>query len=731
MKRKLKILNLLCLTAVVVFSVSCNRDDDPVVRALAERLVPEYASSFRFGHLRDTVDCFEIESSGKKIVIRGNNANSIAVGLNWYLKNYCLTTVSWYADDPVEMPEDLPEVEETVRITARTQERFFLNYCTFGYTMPWWDWNDWERFIDWMALNGVTMPLAITGQEAVWQKVWRKHGLSDLQIRSYFTGPAHLPWHRMSNIDYWQGPLPQEWIDAQAELQKKILARERELGMTPVLPAFAGHVPTELKEIYPEAEITRVSFWGGFADRYRCSFLAPMDSLFSVIQKDFLEEQTSMFGTDHIYGADPFNEIDSPSWDPVTLADISSHIYRSMADVDKDAVWLQMGWLFYADPAHWTQENIKAFLGAVPEGKLVMLDYYCDFTEIWKQTNKFYGQPYIWCYLGNFGGNTMLAGNFRTVSSRIEDAFENGGDNLYGIGSTLEGFGVNQFMYEFVLEKAWNTGLSDDEWVERLADRRMGARDSAARKAWRLLADSIYVEHSYTGHSVLACAHPCLEGNWHWTTKPSVNYSIDDLYRAWTLLLQTSSGRDTYLYDAVNIGRQFLGDLFRPVRDRFAEAWLEKDLDAMDMYGDMMLGLIDDMERLVACHQSFSLERWLESARSFGQSEADKDYYERNARTLVSVWGDSYHLSDYASRSWSGMLSSYYGERWNMFIDRIMADAASGMDFDRKSFDDRIWEFENDWTDPGYGISFPECGDGVAVARELALKYAGYREVLD
>ena len=28
--------------------------------------------------------------------------------------------------------------------------------------MPWWGWTEWERFIDWMALQGVTMPLAIT-----------------------------------------------------------------------------------------------------------------------------------------------------------------------------------------------------------------------------------------------------------------------------------------------------------------------------------------------------------------------------------------------------------------------------------------------------------------------------------------------------------------------------------------------------------------------------------------
>ena len=144
-----------------------------------------------------------------------------------------------------------------------------------------------------------------------------------------------------------------------------------------------------------------MSYWGGFDDRYRCSFLDPMDPLFAVIQREFLTEQTRLFGTGHIYGADPFNEIDAPTWDPETLAGMSRHIYESMAEVDPEAVWLQMGWLFYADPTHWTAENIRAFLGAVPQDRLLMLDYFCEFTEIWKQTEKFH-RPVI-CIVDTLG----------------------------------------------------------------------------------------------------------------------------------------------------------------------------------------------------------------------------------------------------------------------------------------------------------------------------------------
>lgn len=263
----MKMLKFFAAAFVLFTACACSTEDDAAVRALARRIIPDQEQRFRFERLANTTgtDWFELESRGKKIVVRGNNSNSIAVGLNHYLKNYCLTTVSWLSCNPVEMPAVLPRIREKVRAEARVKERFYLNYCTFGYTMPWWGWSEWERFIDWMALQGVTMPLAITGQEAVWERVWTRLNLSQKEVCSYFTDPAHLPWHRMTNIDYWQGPLPQEWLDNQLELQKHIVARERKLEMIPVLPAFAGHVPQKLERLYPDAKITHVSYWGRFA----------------------------------------------------------------------------------------------------------------------------------------------------------------------------------------------------------------------------------------------------------------------------------------------------------------------------------------------------------------------------------------------------------------------------------------------------------------------------------
>ena len=426
----------------VALCVACTKTEtDPecvAMRGLVDRVVPEYSKNIVLERL-DTasVDRFEIESKGKKLIIRGNNANSMAVGLNHYLKYYCLAQYSWFKEEPLELPATMPTVPEKVSLSARVPERFFLNYCTFGYTMPWWNWEQWEHFIDWMALNGINLPLAITGQEAVWYEVWSEMGLTDEEIRSYFTGPAHLPWHRMQNIDRRGGPLPMSWLENQKELQKRIVARERELNMKPVLPGFAGHVPPCITRIYPDAPLASLGDWAGFDSTSWCKFLDPECELYADIQKKFISKEIEMFGTDHIYGIDIFNEMIPPSWEPEYLGRVSRQVYESLVAADPDARWLEMTWLFWNERQYWEIDNrIEAYITSFPKERHLLLDYYCERQPVWERTNAYYGVPYIWCYLGNFGGNSMLAGNLDTVNVRIERAFEKGGDNFVGIGST-------------------------------------------------------------------------------------------------------------------------------------------------------------------------------------------------------------------------------------------------------------------------------------------------------
>lgn len=723
--KTLKLCMLLFFMAVTTVQAEKN---EKAAKALTERLIPTVVDHFIFQKIDSDngKDVFEIESVDGKIHIRGNSANSMATGLNHYLKYCCKTTVSWYADDPVELPETLPTVPEKIRIKARMDKRFFLNYCTFGYTMPWWQWRDWERFIDWMALNGINMPLAITGQEAIWLHVWKKLGLDEKDIKNYFTGPAHLAWHRMTNFDYFQGPLPDSYLEHQEKLQRAIVTRERELNMKPVLPAFAGHVPEALKKVYPEAKINRMSSWGGFQDKYRSFFLDPLDPLFPVIQKAFLKEQTRLYGTDHIYGADPFNEIQSPSWEPDYLATVSRTIYQTITQVDPDASWLQMTWLFYFDRQHWTGPRIDAFVNGVPKNKMILLDYYAENTEIWKRTESYYGQPYLWCYLGNFGGNTMMTGNLRETGKRIENVYRNGGTNFWGIGSTLESFDVNPFMYEYVFEKAWEKNIDDDQWITALADRRFGKSDPQIRNAWNELLNKVYIENAFLGQGPLTNARPTLKGSGTWTVNPHTAYKNQDLFRIWELLLQgrDKSTRDTYVFDVVNTGRQVISNYFLQVRDHFTNAYERKDSKELLERGMEMTEILSDLDLLLSCHKTFSFGRWIRAAEAFGTTETEKKYYKKNARTLLTTWGEKgQSLNDYANRSWSGLTRSYYAPRWQVFVQDVYQAVKTNKEFDEHAFREKMYELEADWMEHDFISSDVPREDGIETAYRLMNKY--------
>ncbi|WP_158796443.1 alpha-N-acetylglucosaminidase [Pedobacter sp. L105] len=693
---------------------------------LVVRILPEHVHDFVFEELKSNKDIFEIEPGNHHVTIRGNNANSMAVGLNYYLKYNCHTFVSWSKGDRINAPAQLPFQFEKIRKEARVKNRFFLNYCTYGYTMPWWTWKDWERLIDWMSLNGINMPLAITGQEAVWYKVWKKLGLTDDQIQSYFTGPAYLPWHRMANIDGWHGPLPMSWINGQASLQKKILAREREMNMTPVLPAFAGHVPLALKDKYPQIKITSLGSWGGFNSKFSSYFLDPFDPLFKEIQHAYIEEQTKEFGTDHIYGADPFNEVTPPSWEPKYLADVSRNIFESMVEADPRASWFQMSWLFYVDRKNWTDERIKAYLEAVPTGKLTMLDYVCEEQEVWKFTNSFYQQPYLWCYLGNFGGNTMLTGNLKEVEKRMENAMNNGGANLTGIGSTLEGFDVNAVMYDYVFEKAWSDGpVSVNKWADHWAAMRGSAINPQVRTAWQQLADSVYISNAGS-LGTLTNAFPCLTGSGNWTTKSVIKYKNAELLNIWQKLLdKNAAGNDFYAYDITNIGRQVLGNYFTVIRDQFNKSYEQKDIKGLKQHEQEMMTLFDELDALLATQSSFLFGKWVNDAMQLGATLPEKKYYERDARTIVTVWGGETHdLNDYASKSWSGLMKGYYKQRWKIFCKDVIGAVAHNQAFEPKLNIEKIHAFENEWVKKEEKYQTKPVGDGYTISKRLINKYA-------
>lgn len=494
--------------------------------------------------------------------------------------------------------------------------------------------------------------------------------------------------------------------------------------MKPVLPAFAGHVPKALLKKYPNAKITSLGEWGNFSSAYQSYFLDSFDPLFNQIQEAFLQEQTQEFGTDHIYGTDPFNEVTPPSWEPQYLADVSKHIYTSLTNADKEAQWLQMGWIFYYMKDKWTQERIKAYLQAVPKDKLIMLDYFCDQTEVWKSTDSFYGQPYIWNYLGNFGGNTTLHGNIKDIDGKIENTLKKGGDNLWGIGATLEGFGNNPIMYDFVLDKAWQKKTSLRDFTNTYAKSRVGAVDINANKAWEILTEKIYIQNSDVGKGDLTQSKPILDGHYNWTVNPEIKYDNKDLAEAWRLLLATKSSTDAYKDDITVVGKQVLGNYFTILRDKFTQAYRDKDMAKMKSYGAEMLILINDIDELLASNKNFLVGKWIADAQAMTGVSVEKAYYEKDARKIITVWGEKgSDLNDYANRALAGLMKDYYGGRWKIFIDEAIKTAEQQEEINPKDVLEKVNQFSWDWSEAINPYPSQPKGNTKEISQKLYKKY--------
>ena len=698
-------------------------------RELIARVLPEHAGSFVCEVIPPDAgkDVFEIEAKDGKIVLRGNHGIAIATAFNWYLRLQCLINYDWEAAGPLRLSGAPPLPAAKLRQTCAAPERFALNYCTFGYTFPFWKWDRWQRFVDWMAMNGINRPLLQCGQEATWLKVWQSYGIPQQKIQEFFAGPAHLPWQRMANLDAWGGPLPMSYIDGQRELQLQILTRARSLGMKPILAAFAGHVPPQLKEVKPEAKITQIKpGWGGMKPQYATWFLDPTDPLFIDIQHRFLKEQNAMYGTDHLYSADPFNEIAPPSWEPDYLAGVSKTIYQGMSGGDPDAVWYLMSWNFFFDK-DWTPPRLKALTLAVPKGKMIYLDYVCEQEEFFRKTDNFHGAPFIWCFVGNFGGTTSYAAPLKIVADRSSAALPV--SNCLGVGTTLEGLSINPVAFDLLFEQPWRSGAKTklDPWLTAYADRRAGRRDPAVRKAWAILQAEIFGDdpEGLWGRQNFLQQVPDPGNNGRKMPMPerqAVLVSVVDSLLAADPASRTADG---YQYDLVNLTRQALSNATYIVGKRVMSATAAKDLPAFRREAQRLMELGEDLDTLLGTRHEWLLGSWIADARGWAATPAEADYYEHNAREIITTWHEAGGgLSDYARRQWNGLLRTYNMDRWREFIRRMDHALASGTPFDAAAYQKARIEGDARFvTSTGGGFPTRPAGDPYEISARLMAKY--------
>ena len=746
---------LLCTVALGAFA---NPADD-----LLNRIDKGAAAKFKTVLVKSDKDFFEIDqartrkgnstsaasksAAGKNnpIIIRGNSWVNIAVGINWYLKHHAGIHISWNNMN-VKLPAVLPVVKQKERHETDLKLRYNFNYCTFSYTMAFWDWNRWQKEIDWMALHGINMPLAAVGTESVWRNMLLKLGYSEEEVGKFIAGPAFLAWWEMNNLEGWGGPLPLSWYKQQETLQKKILARMKEMGMKPVLPGYCGMVPHDAKQKLG-LNVTDAGRWNSYQ---RPANLSPTDSRFAEIADLYYKELTRLYGKSDYYSMDPFHESGNDA--AVDYGKAGEALMSAMKRANPHAIWVVQGW--NENPRPQMIANLKV-------GDLLVLDLFSESRQNFKDfctgentsgtgkkdfsTSKkegIYGKhQWLFCLLENFGGNVGLHGrmdqllnNFYLATGKKDTPKQENSSlltlhsSLKGWGFTMEGSENNPVMFELMSELPWRAEkITKEDWIREYCYARYGVHDATIEKAWILLAQSIYNcpkgNIQQGTHESIFCARPSLNSYQVSTWSLMSNYyDPEDTRQAAILLTSVAEkyrGNNNFEYDLVDICRQALADQGRKQYLKTMADYKSFSRQEFKKDSDRFLKMILLQDKLLGTRQEFRLGHWIEEARNLGKTAEEKDLYEWNARVQITTWGnricaDNGGLHDYGHKEWQGLLKDFYYLRWSTFM-KSLASQLSLQDTPRIDW----YGLEESWTLQKNPYSSKAEGSPIDVAKEV------------
>lgn len=692
------------------------------IQGLLERIDKGASAKFVIEQKKGETDFFELDQKGNKVVVRGNNYVSIATGINWYLKYYAGIQLSWNGMHAT-LPAVLPPVTQKERHETNLPYRYDLNYCTFSYTMAFWDWKRWEEEIDWMAMHGINLSLALTGTEVVYKNILGKLGYTKDEVNQFVAGSGFLAWWMMNNLEGWGGPNPDSWYDQQEVLQKRIIKRMKEYGIEPILAGYCGMLPHDAAE-HIGVNVADPGLWCSYL---RPTFLQPEDARFEEIAKLYYDEMTRLYGKANFYAIDPFHE--GGNTKGVNLDAAGKAVMKTMKKANPAATWVIQAW----------QRNpMPAMIDNLNKGDLLVLDLHSecrpqwgDPTSEWFRKDGYGKHEWLYCMLLNFGGNVGLHGKMDALINGFYDAkaHPHAGTTLRGVGLTPEGTENNPMMFELAMELPWRAErFTREEWLNQYAFARYGKHNAALEQAWQLLGNGIYnaakdVIQQGTTESIL-CARPSLDAISASTWAETKDYyTPQHIFEAARLMLSVADefrGNNNFEYDLIDVTRQAVTEKARLLLKVVAAAYRAGDKALFAQATHRFMEVLLAQDELLATRPEFRLGRWTEQARSLGNNAEEKELYEWNARVQITTWGNRAAaerggLHDYAHKEWSGLLKDFYRARWQAYFDmltqRLNGVAASDIDF---------YPMEEQWTkDFTRSYSAAPVGDCIDTAKRV------------
>ena len=656
----------------------------PAARGVLRRLLPRLNDQIDLAVLssHDERERFRISAPAGRIRIEATTTSALLFGTSWYLKYVARLQIS---SDGIRLGDvrKLPLPRETLEQDARLPWRYALNQNTDGYTMPYWHWDRWEREIDLYALSGINAMIVSRGTDSVLYETFRQFGYSDAEMRAWITQPAHQNWQLMGNLCRFDGPISRELMAKRVKSAQQMLARLRELGITPVLPGFYGIVPADFEKKFAQAHVIPQGDWAGFT---RPGWLDPRDPLFAKIAAAFYRHQHALFGDSTIYDMEVFQE-GGTSGD-VPVRDAAGKVQAALAAAHPGARWMMLAWQGNPQPA---------LLAGVERSKLFIIDIDHDRVPRDDRMKDFQGAPFLFGGIWAFGGRTTLGANVYNYTERLSRIARTNA-NMIGTAVFPEGMDTNPFAFDIFTEMAWRGAPVDvGKWTADYVQRRYGAADPHALAAWKILLDTAYAirvdqvefnSEREAGQESLFDAQPSLSAFQasHWSPA-AMRYDAPKFAHALLELLEVDpSLRDseTFRYDLVDVARQALANESRVLLPQIKAAYDGKDRARFTAYTQRWLHLIDLQDGLLSTDRFFLVGTWLENVRGWAASTAEQARLDYDARSILTSWGDrkaseGADLHDYGNKDWAGLMRDYYLRRWKVYFAAIDEELRTGV----------------------------------------------------
>ena len=539
------------------------------------------------------------------------------------------------------------------------------NYCTLSYTMAGWGKPAWTEELDRLQSEGYNVALMTAGVKQVWALTLKDMGYTREEIADFICDDAVQAWWLMGNLQCLGDGTPEGHYpvvsDADLEYDQEMgrwMVREmRKRGIEPIFQGYVGLIPSfSTSPSLHGQKIIKTDYY--CAEQKSPDVLDPTCPAFKEFSEAWNRNLIKVYDlTSETYpkflGGDLFHE----SHPPATMSEeekvnCAKLVQAYQQEAFPGVIWVLQSWQGTPD------KSLRK--GLDPKHTLIE---YLDQTMSYTGARDF-EFPWVWAEVMNFGGNTGMYGafkRFRTLGNVGE-----GSTNFCGYALLSEGLETNPINYAMFHERR---NISDEElepWMEEYRLKRYGYTDEDLQAAYTICANTVWnprFDQQGAVESVF-CATPSFEVDSvsAWGPTGGTQYVERELERA-AEHFAAARERNPKLWENENFKYDWV-DIHQQVLANEGRRMLESGELKTEAGKEKFLKLMEESDEVLAQSKYFRLDWHL--ARI--PRPQDKVAYFRMITTWTPAARGETLLSNYAHRSYSGLMRGYYLPRWKAFL---------------------------------------------------------------